>query len=114
MDSSEWSMIMRKALAVAFAISATLAGRALADDDCWAPMSDWQPRQAVETMAEKQGWTVRRITIHDGCYKVFGRDSTGKEIRLTVNPVTLEVLKAREHDDHDSENGDRHNKHQHD
>lgn len=105
---------MQKAVAVTFAISLTFAGQALADDGCWAPMSDWQPRRAVETMAAQQGWTVRRIMIDDGCYKVFGRDSAGKDIRLTVNPVTLEILKTRDRDDHDLGHDDHHKSHEHD
>ena len=105
---------MRKAFAAALAMTAALAGQVLADDDCWAPMTEWQPRQAVEAMAAKEGWTVRRITIHDGCYKVFGHDSAGKDIRMTVNPVTLEILRSGEHGDHESEDSHRNNKHPHD
>ncbi len=103
--------------AVAFAalmLALSLSGRAMADDECWAPMTEWQPRQAVETFAAKQGWTVRRITVHEGCYRVFGHDQSGKDIRLTLNPVTLEVLNDREGGDHEAEDGHRENKHRHD
>ena len=44
------------------------AGVALADDDCFVPMADWRPRDAVVRLAEENGWTVRRIKINDGCW----------------------------------------------
>lgn len=92
---------MRKAGAIATILAVAFSsGVALADDDCWAPMADWQPRQAVEKMAQKQGWNVRRITIHDGCYRVYGQDTKGRSIRVTLNPVTLKVLKGGEEDEH--------------
>ena len=39
------------------------------DDDCHVSMDRWKPREAVETMAASQGWTVARIKIDDGCTK---------------------------------------------
>ncbi len=80
------------------------AGMALADDDdCRVPMADWQPREAVQQMAEAQGWTVRRIKTDDGCYKIKGRDATGREIEVKVDPATLAVIDF-EYDDNDDDN----------
>jgi hypothetical protein len=105
---------MPKAAAFAALILAFgLSGRAMADDECWAPMTDWQPRQAVETLAQKQGWAVRRITVHEGCYRVFGHDQSGRDIRITLNPVTLEILNDHERGDHEAD-GHGENKHRHD
>ena len=70
------------------------AGPAWADDDCWVPMADWQPRDAVERMAEAQGWTVRRIRIDDGCYQVEGLDAEGRRVEVTVDPATLSVVEV--------------------
>ena len=54
-------------LIAAFALTTLGAGAALADDDdCDAPMADWQPRSAVQRMAESRGWIVRRIKTDDG------------------------------------------------
>ena len=49
-------------------------------------MADWQPRDAVQRMAEDNGWSVRRIKIDDGCYEIDGRDAEGRRIEVTVLP----------------------------
>ena len=89
-----------------FTILAFLVGLpvlpALAEDGCFVPMSDWQPREAVAKLAEAKGWAVRRIKIDDGCYEIDARDKDGKRIAVTLNPATLEVLEIeREEDDED-------------
>ena len=93
---------MRKALTILTFLTVLPAGAALADDDCFAPMTDWQPRDAVVELANKNGWTVRRIKVDDGCYEIVGTDAGGLGIEVTVHPATLEVMQL-EHDD-----GDRH------
>ena len=66
---------MTKILTIA-AIAALLpAGAAMADDDCFVPMADWQPREAVTKLAEEKGWAVRRIKIDDGCYEIDGTEA---------------------------------------
>jgi hypothetical protein len=72
---------------------------AMADEGCSAPMSDWQPREAVQRLAQKQGWTVRRIKIDDGCYKIDGRDASGRTVEVTVDPATLETRSLEYEDD---------------
>ena len=80
------------------------AGVALADDDdCRVPMVDWQPREAVQAMAEAQGWTVRRIKTDDGCYEIKGRDPTGREIEVKVDPATLAIVEVEHEDDDDDD-----------
>ena len=93
-----------------FLIAATVlaglgaAGVALADDDdCRVPMADWQPREAVQAMAEAQGWTVRRIKTDDGCYEIKGRDAQGREIEVKVDPATLAVVEFEYEDDDDDD-----------
>ena len=82
------------------------AGMALADDDdCRVPMAKWQPREAVQQMAEAQGWTVRRIKTDDGCYEIKGRDSDGREIEVKVDPATLAVVDFEYEDDDDEYRG---------
>ena len=63
-----------------------------AEDDCTLPMVDWQPRQAVRTHAETQGWTIRRIKIDDGCYEIDGWDSDGRPFEIKLDPGTLAVV----------------------
>ena len=67
-------------------------GMVRADDDCSVPMAQWQPREAVQRMAEARGWTVRRIKIDDGCYEIDGRDAEDRAIEVTVDPETLAVI----------------------
>ncbi|CUH88843.1 hypothetical protein PH5382_02787 [Phaeobacter sp. CECT 5382] len=79
------------------------AGAALADgDECHVPMSQWQPREALLAMVADQGWTVRRIRTEDGCYKIKGRDTEGREIEVKVDPATLAMVDF-EFDDNDDD-----------
>lgn len=72
---------------------------AWADEDCSVPMAQWQPREAVQRMAEAQGWTVRRIKIDDGCYEIDGRDADGRVGEMTVDPETLTILEVEYEDE---------------
>jgi len=83
---------MRKTLTILAFLAALPAGAALADDDCFVPMADWQPREAVSQFALAQGWEVRRIKIDDGCYEIDGRDAAGREIEVTLHPGTLQIV----------------------
>ncbi len=90
---------MKKTL-TAFAILAVLpAGAALADDECHAPRDQWQSREAAMQLAGKNGWTVRKFEIDDGCYEIEGRDSSGREIEVKLDPATLQVVEMDYEDD---------------
>jgi hypothetical protein len=93
---------MKKTLTI-IGFLAVLPAAALADDDCFVPMADWQPRDSVARLADESGWTVRRIKIDDGCYEIDGADSEGRRIEVTVHPATLEVLEL----EYEGEDGDR-------
>lgn len=86
---------MKKTLTILGFIAIFPAGVALADDDCFVPMADWQPRDAVARLAEENGWAVRRIKIDDGCYEIDGRDAQGRLIEVTVHPATLKVIEVK-------------------
>ena len=90
---------MKKTLTIIGFLAVFPAGAALADDDCFVPMADWQPRDAVARLAEENGWAVRRIKIDDGCYEIDGRDAQGRAIEVTVHPATLEVIEIEYEDD---------------
>ncbi|MBO9422618.1 MAG: PepSY domain-containing protein [Alphaproteobacteria bacterium] len=90
---------MKKTLTILGFLAVLPAGVALADDDCFVPMADWQPRDAVARLAEENGWTVRRIKIDDGCYEIDGRDAGGRPIEVTVHPATLQVIEFEYEDD---------------
>ena len=94
-------------MATTLLIGLGAAGVALADDDdCRVPMANWQPREAVQAMAEAQGWTVRRIKTDDGCYEIKGRDATGREIEVKVDPGTLAIVEFEYEDDDDDDDDD--------
>ncbi len=94
---------MLKPLTILTFLALLPAANALADDDCFAPMADWKPREAVAQLAAQKGWTVRRIKIDDGCYEINGKDAKGRRIEVTVHPATLQVLDI----EHEDENEDR-------
>ncbi|TDK41322.1 PepSY domain-containing protein [Antarcticimicrobium luteum] len=83
---------MKRALTILTFLAVFPAGAALADDDCFVPMKDWQPRENVARFAEEKGWSVSRIKIDDGCYEIKGRDAEGRRIEVTVHPATLAVI----------------------
>lgn len=90
---------MKTTLAILACLAAIPAGAALADDDCFVPAADWQPREAVARTAEENGWTVRRIKRDDGCYEIKGRDRDGREIEVKLDPATLRVIELEVEDD---------------
>lgn len=93
---------MKKTLTMLAVLATLSAGAAIADDDdCFVPMADWQPREAVTQMALDNGWSVRRIKIDDGCYEIDGRDAQGRRIEVTVHPLTLNVIEFEYEDDDD-------------
>ncbi len=97
---------MKNTLTILGFLAVFPAGVALADGDCFVPMADWQPRDAVARLSEENGWVVRCIKIDDGCYEIDGRDAEARRIEVTVHPATLEVI-ALEYDDDDRPSDDR-------
>ncbi|WP_193177757.1 PepSY domain-containing protein [Oricola nitratireducens] len=83
---------MKKTLTMLAFLVVLPGGVAVADDDCFVPMADWLPREAVARLADENGWTVRRIKIDDGCYEINGSDAEGRRIEVTVHPATLQVI----------------------
>ena len=90
---------MRKTLTILAFLATLPAGVARADDDCFVPMDDWQPRAAVAQFAKAEGWEARRIQIDDGCYEIQGRDATGRAIEVKLHPGTLEIVEFEFEDD---------------
>ena len=71
------------------------AGPTLADDDCEAPVQQWQSREAVRQMAVAQGWQVQRLKIDDGCYEIRGTDARDRAFKAKIDPQTLKVVKIK-------------------
>ncbi|WP_296424570.1 PepSY domain-containing protein [Yoonia sp.] len=94
---------MNKTLTMLALLWAVPANAAFADDeDCFVPMADWRPRKKVAEIAARNGWSVRRIKIDDGCYEINGRDAAGRAIEVTVHLQTLQVIEF----EYDSEDDD--------
>lgn len=98
---------MKKTLTILTFLTLLPAGAALADDDCFVPMANWQPREAVARLAEQNGWTVRRIKIDDGCYEIDGNDAAGRRVEVKVHPATLQVIEIEYKNDGDRSRRDR-------
>jgi hypothetical protein len=95
---------MKQTLIALSLIALLPAGAALADDDdCSAPRSEWQPREAALQMARDQGWTVQEFDIDDGCYEIEGRDEAGREMEVKLDPATLQIVDM----DYDNDDDDR-------
>jgi hypothetical protein len=95
-------------LIAALVLSSLAPGLVMAADECSVPMTNWQPREAVEQLAKTHGWTVRRIKLDDGCYEIKGEDGNGRGIEVTVDPGSLAVIRVKyEHgkDDKDYKGG---------
>lgn len=71
------------------------SGAAVADDDCDVPLGRWQPREAVQAMAQARGWQVDRLRIDDGCYQIRGTDETGQPFKAKIDPATLAIVKIK-------------------
>lgn len=75
-------------------ISVLASGYALADDDCGEPVNDWQPRETLRLQVEQRyGWTVQRIKVDDGCYKLKGLDRQGNVVEARYAPASLHLRK---------------------
>lgn len=99
---------MKKTLTILSFLLALPAAMAVAEDDCFAPMATWQPKEAVADLAARNGWIVRRIKIDDGCYEIIGTDAEGRSIEVTVHPQTLTVIALEyEADNADKDEDDR-------
>lgn len=95
---------MKKTLTACSLIVLLPACAALADDDeCDAPRDQWQPREAVMQLAEKNGWTVSDFEIDDGCYEIEGRDARGWRIEVKLDPATLQMVEMEYENDDDDE-----------
>lgn len=99
--------MMKHILFASLLFAAAGPGLAMADDDCHVSMTQWQPREAVEKMAETRGWQVSRIKIDDGCYQVRGLDETGQAFKAKIDPETLSVVNMKRKDRHDDDDGPR-------
>ena len=86
-------LVQTLGIAALSALTLLVSTPARADtDDCAEPMAKWQPREVISQMALEHGWTVRRIKIDEGCYRLDARDANGARVLVRINPATLAIL----------------------
>lgn len=56
---------------------------------CTAPVADWQPRESLQRNLERDGYTVHRIKVDDGCYKVKATDRAGQRLDIKYDPKSF-------------------------
>lgn len=92
------------ALSFCLALAATPA---FADDDCEVPAGLWQSRDAALQHAARQGWSVNRLKIDDGCYEIRGQDAQGRSFKAKLDPQTLRVVKMKVREGEQAQKHDR-------
>jgi hypothetical protein len=84
--------MMMKFLCALAALSLAV-GPALAEGKCTsAPKSKWQPKSALESQLQADGYSVRQIKVEGGCYEVYATDKAGNRANMAFNAETLEKL----------------------
>jgi hypothetical protein len=85
--------IQMKLLTALTVVALAAAGPAFAEGKCAAgPKSKWQPRTALESQLQAEGYKVRQIKVEGGCYEVYATDKDGKRANMAYNAETLEKL----------------------
>jgi len=60
---------------------------------CDVPAAERRPQAELQRDLQGQGWTVRKIEVHKGCYEVYGVDQNGKKVEAFFNPKTFERVR---------------------
>jgi len=85
--------MMMKFLCAFAALTVAAAGPALAAGKCSsAPKDKWQPKSALESQLQSDGYNVRQIKVEGGCYEVYATDKAGKRANMAFNAETLQKL----------------------
>lgn len=85
----------RLAFCAVIAMFSLTALQVHAGDDCDAPIASWQPRSAVQSLAEKNSWQIHHLKIDDGCYEIKGLDADGNRFKAKLDPATLEIVSMK-------------------
>lgn len=71
------------------------AGAALADVTCDVPTGDRQSWEQLIQLTEEFGWSISKMELDDGCYELRVIDQGGNDLKMTVDPATLEVIDGK-------------------
>jgi len=55
--------------------------------------------EQITNRLQSQGYTIRKIKVDDGRYKVKATDASGHKQKLNVNPMTGDVVSKGDDDD---------------
>ena len=84
---------MKRILTATALVAALMGtGAAFASERCFVPMTEWQPREALQQKLTAEGWKVYRIKTDDGCYEVRGTDAQGRRVEASFDPKTFEMV----------------------
>lgn len=83
---------MNKSLAALAFLAALPATAALADDGCRVPVGQEQSREALMQLTTEFGWTIDKLKIDDGCYKLRVTDESGNVFKVKIDPATMDVI----------------------
>jgi len=59
------------------------------DVSCKTPKSEWRPSVELQRELKKQGWTVRKIQVENGCYEVYGFDEKDQRVEAWFDPKSF-------------------------
>ena len=62
------------------------------DSEQLSQKSKWQPKSALESQLQADGYKVRQIKVEGGCYEVYATDKDGKRANMAYNAETLQKL----------------------
>ena len=52
---------------------------------CDVSPAERRPQAELQRELQSQGWTVRKMEKHKGCYEVYGTDPNGKKVEDTLS-----------------------------
>ncbi|HWH80883.1 MAG TPA: PepSY domain-containing protein [Burkholderiaceae bacterium] len=58
------------------------------------PKEEWKPQAELERKLTNEGWKISRVKITNGCYEVYGKNATGKNMETFFHPKTFEIVTA--------------------
>lgn len=61
-----------------------------------APRESWMKSDQINEKAKLLGYTVKKVTTMEHCFKIDGLDKTGKKVEIYFDPVSGEAVKPTE------------------
>lgn len=62
------------------------------DVSCDVPKAERRPSVELQRKLKKEGWTVRKIEVENGCYEVYGYDDKDAKVEAFFDPKTFERI----------------------